>query len=1155
MQLADIDLQVNVSAFSDSADSKAITVQCGPAGLQFNKPVFLRLRLPAPLPRGALVRVKLDSAQPGTEPVVASVSGDGTELLFAIRHFSEYSVAWGDIRNAIDSWNARGDFTDVRPNGQAEPHFVAFYDFKPSAVLNGDPLFSYKGMLDQNSRREAFKYALREVILQDRLPVTPTDQSAQAMLDSAQAFFDILDKESKAIDVARAAAKQPAIRLSAGYQKVLEAYTRELAKSGMDMTLQDAHTRLLNRLNDISKKAGLASAAGGVAINIGKDVYTALFIRSLSEEVIDSREETLRSALRGNKNVPPEVLVWLEEVIKEIDEQRANFWANVGKQLQEGAVQNTVLPLVDLVNTVGPFLSSGWEKVATKFALPIGAAIETVKTLAKIDDFGWMIGRTTAAATLVYSYLPNAPSAAEGIVPPGKALAPAVLQVRAYLLYLCYDLYAEAYRGDLLDQGVRWLIGSVQCLVGLVPSWKADRLKRLEDQRELCAEKYRAAVQLLIEPAKGGAEASKWRMEEHRLGPVLKGDKPRLAFGEDGCHIAYVSNDGGKQSVILDGKPGSQYEEVEQLVLSANGNHCAYVAKRGDGSFVFVYDGKEGATCEGIERFFLSPGGNHYAYIASRGNKEYAVIDGRQEREYDGIGPKKKDKELSQNPFIKLLWGSPPAFDLCFSPDERRAAYLARLGDREFMVVDRQEGPKFDFVGLGTVSTEGLNAEGNPCLQGSAPFSANSKRVVYVAETKGDERGHRKRMVVVDGQVSPEYDNITPVLLSPDGRHIAYGVSQRTGRRNWEEEEEGFVVLDGRPGPRCYGGIGSLLFSPDSQSLAYTYLVAKREGHWGSWVVLNGEAGLMHGEKTVRDLTFSPDSKHLAYVAEPYDPKREGSRKVSVVIDGRVGPEYEWVSGISFSQDSKHFVYVAKDENQKRFVVIDGTPGPTWKVVDAFRFSPDSNHYAYVAQDQNGLRIVVDEKPGPIYVWGNEPIFSPDSQRVAYVAVKFPTDEDSRKGLLKGVVVVDGRESAEYGDFGWPSDYKREQVRGLCFSANSKRIAYVVEYMTQNEKNQPQLTRAVVVDGLARPNCGPDPSLCPPVMPSGLCFSPDSKHVVYRDDVGWERDLGQSVVLDDQPGPRCRRIAGPVFCADGSVDYLTVRNDVLYRVKCFVSTR
>ena len=658
-----------------------IEVECRPDGLQFKKPVLVKLKLPAPLPPGTLVPVTI-----AHETIVGMVSRSGNELRFAVEHFSSYTITWDAIRDAIDSWNMRSDFTDVRSDPQSSQHFVAFWDFKPSAVLNGDPVFSFKGMADSDSRRAAFQYALRQAILQDRLPVTPTDQSAQAAIGSVQTFFDLLGKESTATDVARAAAKQPVIRLSASYQKVLEAYSRELSKGGMDVTLRAAHLRLLDHLKDIVDKAGLVSAAGNVVINIGKDVYTALYIRSLTEEVVDSRVEILRSNLRGNKDVPPEVTEWLEEVVKEIAQERADLWMSIGKQLQEGAVQETILPLAGLVNTVGPFLSAGWDKVASKFALPIGAAIETVKTLSKIDDFGWMIGQTTAAATLAYDYLPNAPSEATGVAPSEKAVAPEVLQMRAYLLYFCYDAYAQAYEGDLIDHAVRWFIGSLQSLAGLVPTWK-ERLAELRTQRDLCSEKYTAAAQMLEapktqivgetqKPTKQAGGKIRLETKEISLGK-LSSDVviPQLIISADGRRVAYVARRGERYVVVVDGVEGKPYRLIKyvDVCFSSDSKRVAYAAWR-DPMDVVVVDGVEGKPYHSIgqESLCFSRDGKRLAYVGWENNDRDLVI-------VDGVEGK----------FYGIKWGS-----LQFSPDSKRVAYVAGKG----VVVDDVVGKRYDAI-------------------------------------------------------------------------------------------------------------------------------------------------------------------------------------------------------------------------------------------------------------------------------------------------------------------------------------------------------------------------------------------------------------------------------------------------------------------------
>jgi len=72
-----------------------------------------------------------------------------------------------------------------------------------------------------------------------------------------------------------------------------------------------------------------------------------------------------------------------------------------------------------------------------------------------------------------------------------------------------------------------------------------------------------------------------------------------------------------------------------------------------------------------------------------------------------------------------------------FSPDSRRVAYSAEMGEKCLVVVDGQAGPEYDDI-----------------LEGSPVFSPDSSRVAYSA------RKGQKRFVVVDGQAGPEYDAI-----------------------------------------------------------------------------------------------------------------------------------------------------------------------------------------------------------------------------------------------------------------------------------------------------------------------------------------------------------------------------------------------------------
>ena len=135
--------------------------------------------------------------------------------------------------------------------------------------------------------------------------------------------------------------------------------------------------------------------------------------------------------------------------------------------------------------------------------------------------------------------------------------------------------------------------------------------------------------------------------------------------------------------------------------------------------------------------------------------------------------------------------------------------------------------------------------------------------------------------------------------------------------------------------------------------------------------------------------------------------------------------------------------------------------------------------------------------------------FSPDSKRVAYQA---------QKGG-KWLIVLDGQPGVEY-----------DQIVDMRFSPDSKRVAYGV--VQQGKK------WLAVVDGQ------PSPEYDLVGLPT---FSPDSKHVVYEAHKGKEL----VVVVDGQPVEYDRaRLVAPIFRPDGVLEYLAVRGNSLYRVKC-----
>jgi len=299
---------------------------------------------------------------------------------------------------------------------------------------------------------------------------------------------------------------------------------------------------------------------------------------------------------------------------------------------------------------------------------------------------------------------------------------------------------------------------------------------------------------------------------------------------------------------------------------------------------------------------------------------------------------------------------------LALSAEGQHVAYAADDNGTYWMVIDGHAGPKH-------------NDHGFLALPSGLTFSPDGKRLAYT--TANDDPRHYKRLAVVDGESSPEYDQVLNLNFSPNSKRVAFAA--KTGKQ-WT------VVVDGHPGA-SYDEVYGPIFSPDSDSVAFA---AREEKKW--FVVVNGKAGPEYegmvengaGLAKLADirygaLAFSPDSKHLAYAA-----KRGG--KWVMVVDGQEGEGYNQVASPVFSFDGKRVAYSAGRYLSKESgwrVVVDGQEGPLFFETFPAVFSPDGKHLAYGAKKAQWA-VVVDGKvisaPGELGNWA----LSPDGNHLAY---------------------------------------------------------------------------------------------------------------------------------------------------------------------------
>ena len=213
---------------------------------------------------------------------------------------------------------------------------------------------------------------------------------------------------------------------------------------------------------------------------------------------------------------------------------------------------------------------------------------------------------------------------------------------------------------------------------------------------------------------------------------------------------------------------------------------------------------------------------------------------------------------------------------LLINSDNTRIVFLAKDGDKQYMIINDKRFKKYDYVR-------------NPV------FSADGKVLACIATDKGNDRP------VIEGKAGGSYIDIAgSIVLSADGKHHAF-VARHENRPTF------VVVFDGEyqkytvDPDRC-----RLVFSADGNRLAYNAI--SYDDYGGSnmhFVVVDGkEVSAKYHDIMESSITFSPDGKRVAYSAMISEKKGD---KWRVMIDDE-GLEYDLIcgyTGIVFSPNGK----------------------------------------------------------------------------------------------------------------------------------------------------------------------------------------------------------------------------------------------------------
>lgn len=533
---------------------------------------------------------------------------------------------------------------------------------------------------------------------------------------------------------------------------------------------------------------------------------------------------------------------------------------------------------------------------------------------------------------------------------------------------------------------------------------------------------------------------------------------PQTAAGEKSQPVALPA---AKEDLL--GELTDEPKQVEEVVLSQDGMRFAAKIKRGK-QWILVVDGKEGSAFDDIEEIrFSVPSGQHIVYAAKRGGKWTEMIDEKQlGPEFDGLapdpsryphastGPQWTPVPYSPGNLSGLLNGldavgmlytmystklgqnvAPTSTEAAKVMQEgswfwqgdtlQRHAYGIRRGKTSLMIVDSKEGPGFEEVGGPAFSADGRRlayaarrdkqwrvvvdgVEGPGFQEVAAPaFSLDGQRLVYAAKSE-------KHWAMVDGaDPGPKFMEVSPPYISADGKRLAYWAKRQTKKETRGSEDyviSELIVADGKEGPE-FDAAGPPVFSPDGLHLAYWAKGKKKERA----LMVDGQPKFEFSE-LLAGPEFSPDGQHVAYVdwangafVGTLDGKSVAQTKALGYHALSLGKYF--AEQITFSSDSQRLAYVVVSGGEnywegatkraKRRVVVDGHEDNLYDAygLDGLTFSADSHHFAYVVH--GGLKkdrsaVVIDGREGGPYdsvlagAFRTNAVSGPSSAEFVYIA-------------------------------------------------------------------------------------------------------------------------------------------------------------------------
>jgi uncharacterized repeat protein (TIGR03803 family) len=304
----------------------------------------------------------------------------------------------------------------------------------------------------------------------------------------------------------------------------------------------------------------------------------------------------------------------------------------------------------------------------------------------------------------------------------------------------------------------------------------------------------------------------------------------KLVLSEDGSRCAYVVKDqSGDVAAVVDKRGiGPPFKSIEAIVVSANGQRLAYIGSQGSlGQQVVVDNGKQSVAYDKCESLSVSSDGSLLGFFADSSQGKLIVVNGQE------FGP-----------FYNIH------SNLTYSADGKSWACSVEASNSDGSGQFLSDGDTFPVPNearggcqLQYRADKGWIAKTAECeleIKAATPdakpparmfYTRDGKRVASVFASGRGSSSATERVTLDDKPVGQPYYRVESLQLSDDGKHSAFiGASGAGGK----------VVFDGEEGAE-HAEIHDLVMTPDGRHIAYSAEDRKPDAAWH--VVVDGFEG------------------------------------------------------------------------------------------------------------------------------------------------------------------------------------------------------------------------------------------------------------------------------------------------------------------------